>query len=336
MSTHRELVAAALQAIAVQSTTRCSWFGRRIRRLPRTVGWATSPEMARTFLAEVIRAQLYDHFYCQGGAVPERNLGTDVPVMGDTKFVQALSTVNSGRGPREPGWTVCAADAGRVVVERAGLRLWVRAAEVDTRSGAPLVPRAAVWLRMPKELPQHSPGYYTALGDEDLGSDAEVPIVRLYWNLRSEGAAGLMRSTTTRLRAARLPYRLKVVNAPASFTRCDAGVLYLRKCDYRSAAPIVAAIHAELTGDLKPLTPALTKGLAFGLGLAEEPASGESFGLHRCALLAKAISHAHELGVEALDDRLSVVAACFEKEGLDLATPYLNPGSADEYATLRA
>jgi hypothetical protein len=40
---------------------------------------------------------------------------------------------------------------------------------------------------------------------------------------------------------------------------------------------------------------------------------------------------AHESGLRSAPERTRAVADRFEREGLDLATVFLNPGSRDEY-----
>jgi hypothetical protein len=334
MSTDRALVLEALQAMTIQPPARCAWFGRGILSRPGRTRWTASPDVARAGLLEAMRHHLYECFYCQGRAGPEHDLASGVPGTGDAVFMQALSDANSGEGSCESGWTVRDAMPGRTVVERAGLQVWVRAADIIAATGGPVRTGSVVALPMPKELRWRSPGFYMALGDEDLGEAEGNPVVRLYWNLHSQGAPLLVRLLTTQLGAARLPYRFKVLNAPASFTRCDAAVLYFRKRDYPRVAPIAEAAHFALGSDLKPRTPAMTKQLAPGLSLAEEPTSGESFGMHRCTLLAEAILQAHNRGARSLEDRLGVVAARFAEEGLDLAAPFLNAGSTDVYARL--
>jgi hypothetical protein len=109
-------------------------------------------------------------------------------------------------------------------------------------------------------------------------------------------------------------------------------VLYVGQSDYECVIDIVGVIYRELKDTLNPATPVFTKQLAPGLGLAEEPSEGGSFGMHRCGLLADALIRASEHGATSLDDRLGVVAECFEEAGLSLDRPFLNPGSNVQYA----
>ena len=52
--------------------------------------------------------------------------------------------------------------------------------------------------------------------------------MRLYFHLAPAGAAPFVAAATRQLNAGRIPFRLKVLNDPSTFGRCDAGVLYLR------------------------------------------------------------------------------------------------------------
>ena len=106
----------------------------------------------------------------------------------------------------------------------------------------------------------------------------------------------------------------------------------MRQAEYEAVAPIVARTCRELRGFLEPVTPVFVKHLAPGVGLAEEPGGGNSFGTHRCYLLADGIVRGHERGLVSADDRLKAVAERFEEAGISLEKPYLNAGSDAEYA----
>src|SRR5439155_18587786 len=101
---------------------------------------------------------------------------------------------------------------------------------------------ARLRLRFPKELIAMSPGFYMALGENDLAGEGADAVVRLYWNLRAEAAAGFLGAATKSLNAAAIPFRLKVVNDSGRYVRCDAGVLYVRRSDYDRVRPIAEAL----------------------------------------------------------------------------------------------
>jgi hypothetical protein len=173
-----------------------------------------------------------------------------------------------------------------------------------------------------------------ALGDEEL-REAEL-VVRHYWHLSGDGAAALVGAATRALNRERLPFRLKVLNDPAAYVRCDAGVLYTARRDQGRVASLVAEVHAGVVGHLRPTTPALTKRLAHGLALAEGPPGGDSFGMHRCGLLADAFVRAFELGLATTPERLAVVERHLDEQGIEFDRPYLNAGSSDDYEHLAA
>src|SRR5262249_40765873 len=109
-------------------------------------------------------------------------------------------------------------------------------------------------------------------------------------------------------------------------------VLYVAKRHYRVAALLLADVYRAIGPSLKAATPLFTKTLADGLGLAEDPKTGESFGMNRCRLLAEAVCNAHARGLDTAEARLSEFTAAFGAVGLSLERPYLNRGSADAYA----
>jgi hypothetical protein len=190
------------------------------------------------------------------------------------------------------------------------------------------VPGALVSLRFPKSLPDISPGFYMAAGDTDMRSRETV---RLYWHVTPEGAVALIHRATSTLNAAGVPFRLKAVDDPVRYTRCDAAVLYIPADRYDAAAPLLSGVYAHVQGYMRSRVPAFTRALAPGLGLAEDPGDGDSFGLHRCRLLADALVTAHEHGAHSVEDRAAAVFERFAAEGLDPDRPYLNPGSPDRY-----
>lgn len=329
--THFEhLIGTMLNAVVVHSPTRYSWFGRPSPRLPRTVAPALTAEGCRQYLLSALQNQLYVGFYCRGVATrvvddSAAELPGDILV-----FTEKLSAANTGNGYVARGWAVRRVESDTLVLRRNGFNVCATPADCLMNEVADPVVGATVALRLPKEYRALSPGFYVACGDNDIDGDTG-PLVRVYWNLAREGAARFLNRMTRSLNRERLAFRLKVLNVPARFGRCDAAVLYLPADDVENAWPILSELYLEVAGDLRELVPALTKRIARGVGVAENPAGTESFGLHRCRLLAEAVVLAFERGARTADDRLSLVRERFAEEGIDIARPYLNPGSSDRY-----
>jgi hypothetical protein len=329
MSDYRKHIEAAIQATVFHSATSYSWFGRRSHPLSPRISRVLSPTSARAYLLFGLQSRLYSDFYCRGFAAPAAHViggGSS----GWLPFVDALSAANTGLGYWEDGWQISSMN-GDIVVCKAGLAVRAKPQAYMVAPGDPLAPGTRLRLSFSKELRRMLPGFYLALSDQPLSQDVAQPLVRLYWNLAAKGAAGFVKRTTTLLNRAGLPFRLKVLNDPAQYTRCDAGVIYLLKQDYHAAREVFETIYDQVAASMKPATPVFTKLLAPGLGLAEDPGGLDSFGLHRCRILADGLMRAYEQGDTSAEGRWRVVAQHFAEHEVDLETPFLNPGSSDSY-----
>ena len=326
MSAFREQAALALRALAVRSPTSYSWFGEPARPLPRAVA-ATLPAAAvRGHLVDRLTTELYRSFYIRGAPVPHHPRDA-APAHSDAAFVAQLSAANTGAGGWESGWIVEAVAAGSVTVARDGLRVGIPVSECE-----PSPAGATVRLRRGNEHRSIAPGFYVALGDVDW-VDADGIELRIYLHATAAGAAPLVAAATRRLNERRLPFTLKVLAHPASYFRCDAAVVYLRRPDFGRARAAIGEIVAACGAYLRPDVPALTRRLAPGVAVAEHvTGEGGSFGSSRCRLLAEGALVAHERGTHAQAARLDAVAERFAARGLDLDAPHLAPGSRDGYA----
>ena len=156
-------------------------------------------------------------------------------------------------------------------------------------------------------------------------------LVRIYWNLTATGALSLVERVTISLNEKAIPFRLKVVKDPAQFTRCDSSVLYFRKSDYGKVHEAISVIYPQLRNHVRLGIPAFTKFMAEGVGLAESPQGGQSFGMDRCSLLAEGIIAASEGKKQSLQKKIQKISEVFSLNGLKLDYPYLNPQSPDIY-----
>jgi hypothetical protein len=328
MSGHRAQIAAALGAAEILGPARYAWLGRPGRPLTTALAAELDAPARRAYLVACLREELYASFYCHGRPVAAR-WGEPDPGAPDPWLADALSAANCGSGTWESGWTVERVEDGHAVI--AGTRLRVRVPLADCRAARGAVaPGAAVRVRIPKELPAWSPGFYTAVGDAG-GPPSADGMVRVYWNVGRPGAAALVGALTTRLNRAGVPFRLKVADHPYRFARCDAAVLYLGADRFRATSGALRDVAGELGGRLRSAIPAFTRRLVPGVGLAEEFGGGQSFGERRCALLADAIVHAAELGCTGAATRLVVVADRFAADGVSIDAPYREPALAGRH-----
>lgn len=178
----------------------------------------------------------------------------------------------------------------------------------------------------PRTEPATWGAWFHVRGARGLGRQEET--VRLYWALASAGAVPLVDRLTDELDRARVPYHLKLLADPAGYTRADAAVTYLPADTWPSVAKTLPAVLDDVAAYLKQSVPTFTRRLEPGLGLAEDPDGEESFGEHRCRLVAEGLWQAHR---DPDIDRPVAVADRFREAGLDPAAPHLDPRSRGPY-----
>jgi hypothetical protein len=324
----------AVRAVSIYSSMSYAWFGVPSPKLPDNVKSSFTPMTARNYLLYHLQSKLYDNFYCTGTAVA-RPAEAPAYAQSAAPFIEQLSRANSGRGFLQDGWTVRGLEGGCVALARPDLALWVPP-ELCERQEGRITPGMEVGLHLPKEMTALSPGYYMAMGDQELEVEHFDQMLRVYWNVSSEGALALMRLITERLNMLCVPFRLKVVSSPHGFNRRDTAVLYIRKGNYGALRSILGGIYARLGDEVRHGVPALTRSLAPRLALAEDPGHGESYGLHRAMLVAEGLVRGFEASAVGVVERLSYVEASLVENGVDPRRPYLKPGSCDDYEPLPA
>lgn len=247
----------------------------------------------------------------------------------------------------EQGWTVTAIgpDGTHLRVRRGAVYCWCSATQVRplTEVPAETAPVNYRWaigssctVRVPRVRRHLIPGFHTVVGaGQHQSADAASPLLRLYWHIRQEFAASLLASTQRSLDDLMVPFTMKVLRSPLSYVRADAAVLYLRSNRLAAARDTLATVHHRHLPGLRPQPPLLTYKLAHGLGLAEDPGAGVSFGDHSCRIVAEAVwkvldrdgpETAREIGrlAEAVGD-------AYAAHDLDARAPHLaRRRSADE------
>jgi hypothetical protein len=327
-------VAAALRVTTIRADGRFTWFGcaSPAPTTQRTDG--QHPAGARAQLTQALQRQLYRAFYITGAVtpLPFRSVGGSSDE-GDPAFVRALAKANTGSGTVDPSWTGATSPGAseRTQFERDGMTLCLRGGHADALGGRGAINGGAAGLPVPRELRAVAPGYYTALSNRPFDGQSERRVLRLYWHVTARGAAPLVRALTNTLNEGHVAFRLKVLNDPTAFTRCDAAVLYVFADEFAGLLPLLHAVYPTMAALLNVPIPALTWELAPGVGLAEEPDTGESFGTHRCGLLAEGLVRAHERGQRRLAQRLRAVGEFFAEHGVSFEAPYLHARSTVRY-----
>lgn len=283
-------------------------------------------------LASLLEQALYQHCYSH---TFDGTLAADVlaTALGEN-LAPALSEANATRERWDAGWQVYQLlPSGQVLAHKHGRTRALWPGEFLSLDAPGLAPRPGLNINVffMRETTTMQPGFYFAFGEAQTDEQDNFSLARFYWNLKPEGAAPLTRSLTRSFNRFQIPFRFKCLTNSAFFTRDDSAVLYVNKRFYHITSRLLAGVHGEVAGHLRPSTPLFTKRLADGLGLAEEPYTGESFGMQRCRIFAEGLLSAHAHGLRDEAARLEEVERQFAKYGLSLERPYLNPGSVDLY-----
>ena len=243
------------------------------------------------------------------------------PVLG-LNLVGALQASHDADGRWDPGWTVDrVSNRGRVAVGRDGRQRVVDRIDVVpddvTRAGLPLRPGDVVRVSARVDGISSDGGFWVTFGDGWADAPSGT-CVRFYWDVGCPDGPRFVETVTRELGAAGIPYLLKLPVEAAAYGRADAAVLYVASPLADAAMPVLRGIHESVAELLRPPTPRLAFRLAPGLATAEDPPTGESFGQHRCRLIAEAVRD-----TPVVDGILERFAA----EGIDVSRPYANPGS---------
>jgi class II lanthipeptide synthase len=335
MASYLSQFGAVVEALRVQGSNSYSWRGSNYKVLPANISAILDEQDHRACLLSAIEVRLYSDFYCVGGVRADSQSVLAVSSQGATlQFVRALSDVNHGVDHYDPGWCILSASGNSLTIVKDSLRL---IADVgDCQSDGPIVEGATVSLRTSKECFGMTPGFYLVVGSRAGAVKGSAnTLVRLYWNVTPGGAIKLVDQLTQLLNHREIAFRLKVLRDPTAYQRCDAAVLYLSKEAALCIWDEVSQTYESVSQCIKNYIPAMTKQLAPGLGLAEDPGSSTSFGLHRCGLIGEGLVRAAQEKIRARSGRLKFISNRFAEEGVDVARPYLNRGSEDDYPTIK-
>ncbi len=326
---YADQVGRAVAALKVNSLSSFSWFGRPVRTLASHDRDVIPEEAQSSILLQSIKSVLYDCFYCPGIPTPLEFILEQTRA--GVQIEEAWSATNNGGGHWQPGWRVVAAGDKSVIAERRDLKVRVAKAETSKGADGEFAVGDEISVRHPKELRTFSPGFFYIVGDQPISAEDRDQLLRVYWNLTPSIAADFIGVLTRALNDLGVPFQFKVWKNVGARMRCDSGVLYLSRRHYAQARPALESIHRSLGDQLNPGEPAFCKVLAPGVGLAEDPGSNKSFGMHRCELTAKGVIGAHQLGERRLPERLERVREAFRSSQVVFDQPYLQPGSIDAY-----
>ena len=245
----------------------------------------------------------------------------------DVNFYRRLQQQNTSQGYRDTDWKIIAeTEECELIVVKDGLHL-----HIDRRHLPKQFHRATIGDLVSIYLPHNLVDRDTYIPVGNFGSPSPLDSVHLYFNFTPDTAVAIVHQLTHELNHLEIPFQFAILHNPALFNRCDAGTLWLSQASYRQAQPRLAEIYRAHRSGFSPQVPCLTKELAPGLGIAEVPVTGSSFGMQRCELLATGLLAAVAIGQVTTTDKLNSIAQEFTTASIDLLQPYLNPSGTDGY-----
>jgi hypothetical protein len=273
-----------------------------------------------------LQTHIYDEAYC-------RPLGTRIdPPANPVSIIEPLSAANAGVDRWESGWSlVQMMPNGHAMAKKGELSNTFAPGEFSAATPGQNSAGAPLHVLFARESRTQQPGFYIANGETPAPFGAESRMTRIYWHISEEGAPALTHAVTSLLNRYQVPFRFKTLSFSGVYSRSDAAVLYFAARYYQIVARVLPSIRAEIRKYLRPATPLLTRKLHDGIGLAEDPATGESFGMSRSRLIAQAIWDAFARGMQTEESRMMELAIQFERHGLSLDRPHLRGSSADIY-----
>jgi hypothetical protein len=257
----------------------------------------------------------------------------------DVAFYEQLHDNNKGLGYFDAGWQILREESdGNLAVTKGGLRLHIQRDKHLETSQQQAVIGDIVKIKLPKNRVQN--GFYMAVGNEGFSHTEITGIqdttVRIYFDFTPDGAIAVMQNLTQQLNEEKIPFSFKVLYNPKEYQRDDSGVLYFDKQNYQKVKEILTIIYQENQTYFKPEIPLFTLELAKGLGLAEEPnqrfSEQESFGTHRCQIIANGLLKAWYQDNNSPDIRLTFIQEEFAGLGINLECAYLNANSENIYS----
>jgi HopA1 effector protein family len=257
------------------------------------------------------------------------------PLQQDPAFLASLVAANPTLTGWEPGWKVFQLEAhGAVHVQKGDRAILAQPGTFAFPAGAG---RAAlvgdfVELLVARDSLAQQAGRYFAFG-QTIGGDYDFArIARLYFNAPSEQAAWLLKTIGGLFNRYFVPYRFKWSFDPKAFDCAGSVVFYIARRFLPTALRLLSPLAEELEDRLRPGTPLFSKPLLRGLGVADDPGTGESFGQTRSRLVADGIIDAWLGGSSDPGRRREAVAERFLKSRLSIKDSHLRSGLVDLYA----
>jgi hypothetical protein len=329
----RKEILSIFDAVAITSRTTFTFAGNESKGIAQPmIGLRVAPD-APSLMGELV-GMLYEHCFCYKFTGRIKKSEPSVPE-NDASWAETLARANQSRERWEDAWEVVhAMPNGHIVAKRGAIVRMFSPGEFVNLSGSGMTfaPTTPIRVYVPRASLTVQPGYYFVFGETFGDANDEFSIIRFYWNVSAEGVPNLLQLLSSELNHWGIPFRFKTGLKRAMLSRRDSAVLYIPRHYAEFTFELVSKVHKKVEPNLEDDVPLFALRLMPGLAFAEDPGTQESFGMARTRLLAQSIWAAHEKGIRDADGRWNIVQEQFQSEGVSLDHPWLNAGSANEFA----
>jgi hypothetical protein len=154
------------------------------------------------------------------------------------------------------------------------------------RPGLPLAPGDALVVNELVDWVDEPSGFWFSQSPHGGPSN---PLIRVYFNVGWQHLGHVLGEATARFDEAGTRYMLKCPVRADGLSRTDTLVVYAARERWQTFRPLLVDLASSLHGQLREATPPLTRIIAPGVAVAEDPGDGTSFGEARCRALAAGV-----------------------------------------------
>lgn len=288
---------------------------------------------ATSRLIENVTTQLYEKCYVRQFGVDDGIYEENVlRKLSEDNLTQMFHSVNDNKDGWDPGWMIYQlGNDGRLFVQKGDRSRLVLAGEYSIYKWPGVMPVIGdlVSVRKYWGSTDVQPQFFFAFGSALSDQFDEYSVIRFYFNVSAFNAPNLMRQLTACLNRYQIPFKFKTLVQAQMYNRTDAAVLYVAKRYYHIVATLIVELQQDNKIILRNEIPLFTRFLIDGVGMAENPKTGLSFGMHRCNLMAQGLVEAWKLGKQNVSAQMELIELAFSKNQLNLNRAYLNPNSED-------
>ncbi|KQO76846.1 T3SS effector HopA1 family protein [Rhizobium sp. Leaf262] len=280
-------------------------------------------------LSDALWPALYDAAYARPFALDPPATDSDIT---DADLLKQLQAAFPESMQWSHHWQVYKVDAnGAVHVRKGECYRQVQPGAFTLALPGPVQIHSIVSIMLSLASSRVQSAFYHITGHAPHCDHDDAALARLYLNTRPETVAILMQRLVMALDGHAVPFRAKTLLAPSAYGRTDSTVFYFARRHLAFALALFRDAFAESPPDLGSGVPLFSKPLHDGMGGADDPGFGMSFGQSRTMLMADAIVAAWAAGEQSAEARFDFLALRFAEEGLSLTTPHLAAGNTDLY-----